>query len=375
MNSKTEIEPPQKAPAGRIRGFDAIRFVCAFCVVMYHNTGFGAPHQHISGPLLSRVAQALWNLSFDGAAAVMVFFVISGFAIHYPFRHGETPAWGEYFFRRYIRIGIPAITAVTLLWLAGPLPTALEGAVIWSLYAEAIYYTLYPLLMVGKRRLGWRTLLVLSAGAALLVILHAPRAEGVHDSGVALTWILYLPTWLLGCLLAEHSDALTAARVPRIWLWRITVLAVAALCELLGFHSPIGLPWTMPLFSILVFFWLRQEIRRNRMKPPIALLEKAGAWSYSLYLMHLPAFWLFHLFHVSFRPAQLLTILQLSFVMGVAYIFYLLVERPSHWLARQAKQKNGQEVAPVVPERNQVEQPQPTAERPEADFITTVKAE
>ncbi len=359
IKGKVETTVPVKVPTSRVRGLDAIRFVCAFWVVMYHNTGIGVAHQHVSGSLLWRVAQVAWSLSFNGAAAVMVFFVISGFAIHYPFRHGETPAWGEYFLRRYIRIGIPVGVAVTLLWIAGPLPTNLEKGVLWSLYAEAIYYTLYPLLMLGRRRLGWRMLLALSVGAMLLLILLDPRAKDFHENGVAVVWIFGLPTWLLGCLLAEHSDTLTAARVPRIWAWRSAVLATAALCNLLRFHSPVGLTWTLPLFSVLVFFWLRQEIRQNRAKAPVALLEKAGAWSYSLYLVHYPAFWLFYLLHVSFHPTQLLTMLQLAFVLVLSYIFYILVERPSHWLARQAKQKKGREAAPPPSERDHSEQPQP----------------
>ena len=349
-NDRTK-SAPMKAPSSRIRGLDAIRFVCAFWVVMYHNTGINTPHQHVSGSLLWRVVQVAWGLSFNGAAAVMVFFVISGFAIHYSFRHGETPAWGEYYLRRYIRIGIPAAVAVALLWFAGPLPSALEKAVIWSLYAEAIYYTLYPLLMLGRRRLGWRALLALSAAGSLLVTLRDPRAPGLHEQGVALTWLVYLPTWLMGCLLAEQADSLTAAPVPRIWAWRFCVFVAAALGDLLGFHTPIGLPWTMPLFSVLVFFWLRQEIRRNRMKPPVAFLENAGVWSYSLYLMHYPALWMLYVFHVSFRPVALLTVLQLFVVMAVSYVFYLLVERPSHWLARQVKQKGALTVAPPASER------------------------
>ena len=160
-----------------------------------------------------------------------------------------------------------------------------------------------------------------------------------------------MPAWLLGCLLAEQADSLTADRVPRIWWWRFSVYAASALGGLLGFHSPIGLPWTMPLFSVLVFFWLRQEIRRNRMKPPIAFLENAGVWSYSLYLMHFPALWLLYVFHVSFRPTALLSVLQLSVVMALSYVFYLLIERPSHWLARQVKQKGALAAAPPASER------------------------
>ena len=48
----------------RIRGLDAIRLVCAFWVVMSHNSGIGLSHQHVSGSLLWRVTQVLWSMSF-----------------------------------------------------------------------------------------------------------------------------------------------------------------------------------------------------------------------------------------------------------------------------------------------------------------------
>ena len=61
INAETTL---MQVPSGRIRGLDAIRFVCAFWVVMYHNSGIGVPHQHVSGSLLWRVTQVLWSMSF-----------------------------------------------------------------------------------------------------------------------------------------------------------------------------------------------------------------------------------------------------------------------------------------------------------------------
>ena len=69
--------------------------------------------------------------------------------------------------------------------------------------------------------------------------------------------------------------------------------------------------------------------------------------------MHLPAFWLLSLLHVSSRPAPVVAALQALSALVVAYVFYLLVERPSHWLARQVKQKNARTAAPPASERGQ----------------------
>ena len=68
----------------RIAGLDAIRFICALIVVLAHT---GRP------PLTAWADTSTWfgwfidgsaGLLFSSAAAVIVFFVISGFCIHYP---------------------------------------------------------------------------------------------------------------------------------------------------------------------------------------------------------------------------------------------------------------------------------------------------
>ncbi len=326
----------------KIRGLDAIRFVCAFWVVLGHYDvpiPFGSS-QH---SFLLRALDSFIHVSFVGVAAVMIFFVISGFCIRYPFRHGETPAWGEYFLRRYLRIGIPLGVAVILMHLGGRELTVWENSVLWSLYAEIIYYTVYPVLMVAQKRFGWKALLTAAFVAAGLVILRDPHAKLYAAYGIGFNWILGLPCWLMGCRLADEADTLTGARVPAIGLWRIGVWAASCLCSALRFHGPFGYPYTLDLFAVLVFFWLRQEIRHFRFVAPPSFLERAGAWSYSLYLMHFPALWAFGALSRSPLPlpAWAVWLLQISFALVCAYSFYWLVEKPSHWLARQFKRRRG----------------------------------
>ncbi len=102
----------------RARGIDAIRFVCALWVVIWHYD-VPVPSGHSGGSLLARLFDMFLHSSFNGTSAVVVFFVISRFAIHYPFRHGEKPEWAECFGRHYVRIGIPMLTVIALLHLAG----------------------------------------------------------------------------------------------------------------------------------------------------------------------------------------------------------------------------------------------------------------
>src|SRR4051794_26597060 len=99
----------------RVRGLDSIRVLCAFWVVMGH---FGSP------PIMEGVARTsligwlvngLYNNMSSGPSAVTVFFIISGFCIHYPYAKAHRiSSLTEYFSRRYVRIGVPVLAAILL---------------------------------------------------------------------------------------------------------------------------------------------------------------------------------------------------------------------------------------------------------------------
>ena len=104
---------------------------------------------------------------------------------------------------------------------------------------------------------------------------------------------------------------------------------------MLEFHSPIGAPITLNIFAIAAFFWLEREIRWVRSRGAVPALERAGLWSYSIYLMHLPlaaaVVGIFGSARVSVNNANLFVILAV--LMG-CYTFYRVVEEPSHRLAK-----------------------------------------
>jgi peptidoglycan/LPS O-acetylase OafA/YrhL len=68
---------------------------------------------------------------------------------------------------------------------------------------------------------------------------------------------------------------------------------------------------------------------------PSTLLEWGGKWSYSLYLTHLTSYAVYdRWYHLPYLGHVLSWFLHLTWVLAVAYGFYLLVEKPSHLLAR-----------------------------------------
>jgi len=86
--------------------------------------------------------------AFDGIGAVIAFFIISGFVIHYPNKNG-IPNLKEFWIRRFVRIVIPLCIILPL----GLLFDHPEKAVVWSLFCELIYYAIYPFLAKNRVKL------------------------------------------------------------------------------------------------------------------------------------------------------------------------------------------------------------------------------
>jgi peptidoglycan/LPS O-acetylase OafA/YrhL len=289
---------------------------------------------------LWRVAHAAYVNSFSGPAAVIVFFVISGFCIHFPYRHEGIRRYPAWYLRRFARILLPLAGAAAIGRAVRVDLSNFNDFVFWSLTAEAIYYALYPLLMWLRTVLGWRRLLLAAFVAAYALVVLRPEHEytGSYPAfGVGLNWVLGLPCWLLGCYLAERCDAMPAGRVRTIWAWRFGAWAASAVCMTLRFQGGLGYYWTLDLFAILIFCWLAREVRHFRAAPPLPWLEGAGKWSYSLYLGHVPATVLFGTLYAMAGaplPAAAEWAARVGFVLAFCYAFYVVVEAPSHRLAR-----------------------------------------
>jgi peptidoglycan/LPS O-acetylase OafA/YrhL len=324
----------------RFAGLDALRFVAAFWVVVSH---LGAP-PFFAGA--DRSHWAMWTITgaydnlFSGPAAVIVFFVISGFCIHYPYAAGVRFGIVPFYLRRFLRIGIPVAAAILI---SVPLGVELDFfgvSILWSLLAELVYYALYPALRVAWRHLGLDAILAASYVLALAVVLADPIAGNYASYGWKLNWLLGLPCWLLGVRLAEKWASRDAAPVPvgdaAIWSWRSGIWALSVACSLLRSQSPLGYPWTLNLFAIAVYFWIDREIARALLKPPAAALEWSGTFSYSIYLFHILAIAIYAKALAPGWPALLNWIVQLGFILAISYLFYVVVESGAHRLARKA---------------------------------------
>ena len=241
--------PEREGVAPRIYGLDAIRFIAAFAVMMFHY-GVHDFFLALSPTTVPPNLQLAVHSPFNGLAAVALFFVVSGFCIHYPLcRPGAKLHAPSYLARRYLRVGIPYVAAYGFYRLMGFSTKPYEG-VFWTLVCELMYYTLYPALLAARNRFGsWRPVLGVALAVSAVMTLSRPGRMEIYQIGVVLTWLYALPLWLFGCVLAEHfSQTVGVTALPaqaKLLLLRACVIAAAAITYLLRETETIGYTWTL----------------------------------------------------------------------------------------------------------------------------------
>src|SRR6185295_10921165 len=96
-----------------------------------------------------------------------------------------------------------------------------HNSILWSLAAELIYYTLYPLLRLLIQRVGWAWIFAASYALAYAAVLVHPSAKDYSPYGVMLNWLVALPCWLWGCRLAEvkRPAASSSSLTWPLWGW------------------------------------------------------------------------------------------------------------------------------------------------------------
>jgi peptidoglycan/LPS O-acetylase OafA/YrhL len=333
---------PASTGAEHVLGLDALRFIAAIWVVLSHiglTPMFDTWDRSTS---LGFFIHASSGLLFSGPAAVVVFFLISGFCIHYPYVTHLPFQVFPYLARRYIRVGIPMAAAIVISDAAGFGSRAFVDAVLWSLIAELIYYSLYPLIRIFARNRSLDAIIIVSYGVSLIIVATGPGTPGYAIYGWKLNWLLGLPCWLFGLRLADfwadHS------RLPTfntsnfgIWGWRLVIWGLGSLCTALNFHSPLHYSLTLNVFSVVAYYWLVRELyRANLVKRPWPFLEWAGKWSYSVYLCHPFAAILFFTSGISLNSVHIAVWpMKVAFILLTSYVFFIAIELPAHLVARR----------------------------------------
>jgi peptidoglycan/LPS O-acetylase OafA/YrhL len=307
----------------RVFGIDRIRAFAALSVMLAHTTG----------PYLPEI----FRYVFTGLPAVFVFFVISGFCIHHPYVNSPLPVVAFYV-SRLIRILPVALIAIALAKSSGHPDLAgfsLKGGyILWSVVCELWYYLLYPAFYFLSRYVSWRAQWLVSFLIYMIAVYLRPGDQwgNLHYAyGWYNLWIVGLPAWLTGCVLAHELPLFKriVGSVSRRWLWRLLMAVAASLSCWLSWHSPLKYHYTMNVFALLTACWITVEIIAARDEVKSSVWDWFGAWSYSIYVFHDVA-------RVYLQMAGMSHWTILILILMSCYLAFLIVEYPSHKIARLA---------------------------------------
>lgn len=357
----------------KLPAVDVLRGVAALGVAWFHSrvdlwVGFRSIQANPTA--YTAVDWALSYLSLPVSqmgGLVMLFFVLSGFCIHLPVASKDlNPQWASYAVRRALRI-YPAYIAtlalsffVSLLFLKGSgeglseISTYATSSImlqnwasggrqislnpsLWSIPVEVEFYIVYPLLLFLWRGRGLRaattfTLLCTGIGAIFFAL-------GYSQSGV--TFFKYALIWNSGAWLAESY---AKGKMPKWTKWHLFALVVTLICTMAAGLAGVNdfyLHYGWALASFLLLMWVLGPgapvfSSKQWWVSPFVFI---GTVSYSFYLLHFPLFKLAGIFWVQVygsKPASfLIPTLATALVIPFAWIFYHLIELPTHELGRR----------------------------------------
>lgn len=278
----------------RLYGLDALRGIAAALVFIHH----------------VRAIFHLPGLDFGALLAVDLFFMLSGFVMArtYDAKLESTLSPVGFIGIRYRRLWLPlaigaligfglellrdgltfhSVFELAALWLFLPAPGwfALNQPA-WSIFVEVTCNLTHALL----RRTGL-LLACLAVSAAIFIVSTIEAGHVIHAADAPSTLLSVargLTSYLIGVMLYRRfGDAPLASPVIGIGGFPVALLAGAYLLP----------PWALALVAVFVLFPL--VIRSSLGLGVSKLATVAGALSFPLYAIHVPALWVFRVFGLS----------------------------------------------------------------------------
>ena len=365
-------------PRDNLKDIDIFRGVAALVVAAFHTREitwvgmreFWGVHGLVFDPGVI-ISYATFPLVWGGIG-VPVFFVLSGYCIHRSqalarVRHASfrlSP--GNFLLRRFCRIYPVLLVALAATficdWLSRHFPPvsdklgdtgivsllvnifSLQGVLgksygsngpLWTLSIEVQFYLLYPLFLALIVRLGQITTLI------ALMVLSIVSFFVFERNGYQLFSTFYC-SWYLGALVAEfevgtlgRSHFILKARCDL--LYGISFMMLCLGCAIFFGSSYAAFQIWALAFAIFLFAFLKS--RRQLGGVAATALRKVGAFSFSLYIIHVPIIVLTQsvIFASARQEGILPFFITLLFVIGCAYVFSLGFERPALELSRRVK--------------------------------------
>jgi peptidoglycan/LPS O-acetylase OafA/YrhL len=323
-------------------GADILRGLAIISVVVYH--AFGSAYgffipwngwvRDFNRPP-SQLILWFYPITF-GWAGVALFFVISGFCIHFSFLRSKSFSFKNFFWRRFWRIYPTYIVSLITFTILGHINIFSSfGAMqffshalflhnfmsstyflginpsFWSIATEVQLYLLFPVLIFIRSRFGILGCLQITFIVGLLWRIVAVYVRGLPENPITSTFTFPLMTWFdwtLGAFVAEHffNDNCAFNRKSIYLAFLLPFFVASTLFKPLTIFS-------FTLAAIVAAIFLDAALHISwRKSHVVTFLAFIGAISYSLYLWHQPL--LYPIIHTieNFTGSAFLTLLGLS---------------------------------------------------------------
>ncbi|MCB1510146.1 MAG: acyltransferase [Hyphomicrobiaceae bacterium] len=309
QNPNEATERAQATRNAHFIGLDALRFLMAFCVVLFHYEILISPHLAPEHRLFG---------AFD--AAVDFFFMLSGFVICHVYGHAQwnMANYASYLWRRLARIYplhlLTLVACLAVIALAAKsgmkvnnlgrydladLPAQLLmvhawgvsdhlsfNTVSWSISAEFFVYLLFPLLATVVRAAGW-------VRAAVVVIVLMATLSFVTSTVIEPHWLRRsydfgalraLPTFTAGIVL-WHLCHQTNRPTRAVANWFAAIAAIVLAMGLMLLQQ--SREALLIAFAAAIVAVARAEATAPLSGRIANLLQTLGNASYGLYMLHL----------------------------------------------------------------------------------------
>ena len=252
---------PARSRPGRLPSLTGMRFLAALLVFFYHSS--------LPRPSVRLIADnGVWKAYYlaasqAGGLGVTFFFVLSGFVLTWSARHGDTAR--AFWRRRYVKIvpnyvltwalamvlfaaaitpGWMAVLNLAMLqsWLPNLQLSFSVDTPSWSLGVEAVFYALFPLLLLGVRRIRESQLKYWFVGTLLGIAATAALSYALVPSPTPMD----LP-YLHGAVSNEQYWFAYVFPVPRILDFALGILLARLVTT--GRWRNIGVGWSCLLLA------------------------------------------------------------------------------------------------------------------------------
>ncbi|WP_345107267.1 acyltransferase [Mucilaginibacter panaciglaebae] len=350
----------------RFTQLDSLRGLAALAVFGGHSIA-----GIIGLPLLIKLLHTPLSIFINGNAAVMFFFVLSGFVLSLPFIDGQRPLnllafYTKRVFRIYPAFVMAIIVAIVLkefVFLPHAKPTGglwLNQYWLWDMNVANFKEILYTLLLVAphiKFKLVdppmWSLAVeMIMAFFIPFFILIASRCHIIINAGIFILlsyWSYTSHTYVtfhagifyLGVVLAKHRKPI----ISTIRRWSMTIKILLALVALILYNAGMQFLNLHASAYYVIFIYCLPAIGSAVIIALVLASSRLsdffeqrpfvfmGTISYSFYLMHFPILLTLSSIMIAWSGSYLAVITGLFLTIAMSYIVMLFIERPFQAMA------------------------------------------